>query len=131
MQLNSDFSFETKVRQNHRKMGTKIQQQNRINEIRASKQTANLANIKMANENVTSSSKKVPKGGTRVCIKNVPVHFNEDKLRKHLQSSSSMKIIVTDCKILRTKEGKSRKLAFVGFKDAEVCNCFVHKLFFI
>lgn len=59
--------------------------------------------------------------GTRVCIKNIPLSFTEDKLRQHLQSSSKLNLIVTDCKILKTKDGKSRKLAFVGFKDSEVC----------
>lgn len=57
---------------------------------------------------------------TRVCVKNVPPNFTEAKLRSHLCSSSSQSLIITDCKILRTEQGKSRKLAFIGFKDAEV-----------
>lgn len=57
---------------------------------------------------------------TRVCIKNVPPNFNETNLRSHLTSNSQIDLIITDCKILRTQDGKSRKLAFVGFKNAEM-----------
>ena len=64
---------------------------------------------------------------SRVCIKNVPPSCNESNLKSHLMSSStsvggsgSGSVIVTDCKIIRTKDGKSRKLAFVGFKTPEV-----------
>lgn len=59
---------------------------------------------------------------TRVCIKNVPPNFSEKNLRSHLTSNSQIDLIVTDCKILRTKDGKSRKLAFVGFKSADMAN---------
>jgi len=55
---------------------------------------------------------------TRVCIKNVPPNFTETKLRSHLNANSHLALSITDCKVLRTKDGKSRKLAFVGFKDA-------------
>ena len=79
---------------------------------------------------------------SRVCIKNLPPSCNESDLRSHLtiknssstnsntnssssNSSNSSKskcpnVIITDCKILRTKDGKSRKLAFVGFKTSNV-----------
>lgn len=75
---------------------------------------------------------------SRVCIKNLPPSCNESDLRSHLtiknssstnsntnSSSNSSKskcpnVIITDCKILRTKDGKSRKLAFVGFKTSNV-----------
>mmetsp|Transcript_11802 Transcript_11802/g.24906 ORF Transcript_11802/g.24906 Transcript_11802/m.24906 type:complete len:923 (-) Transcript_11802:15-2783(-) len=58
---------------------------------------------------------------TRICIKNVPPSFDETKLRRHLLESgpstiSSSNTFITDCRILKTKDGKSRKLAFVGFK---------------
>jgi RNA recognition motif-containing protein len=61
-------------------------------------------------------------GVSRICIKNIPPSCNEANLRKHL--STTMKnhnsIVITDCKILRTKDGKSRKLAFVGFQSSGV-----------
>ena len=55
---------------------------------------------------------------TRICIKNLPLSFtSETKLKTHLQSSQSQqpKLQITDCKILKTPQGKSRKIAFVGF----------------
>lgn len=52
---------------------------------------------------------------TRICIKNVPPSFDEAKLKSYLQSGQpSLKL--TDCKLLKTKDGRSRKIAFVGFK---------------
>ena len=62
---------------------------------------------------------------TRVCIKNVPPNFSESKLRSHLLSNAQSQLTITDCKILRTEEGISRKIAFVGFKHPEVSKCFV------
>jgi len=58
---------------------------------------------------------------TRICIKNVPPTFDDAKLRRHILESgppltSTSNLTITDCRILKTKEGKSRKLAFVGFK---------------
>ena len=58
---------------------------------------------------------------TRICIKNVPPSYTESKLKSHLASSSEP-LTITDCKILRTKDGVSRKLAFVGFKDSKMAN---------
>lgn len=57
---------------------------------------------------------------TRICIKNLPPNFTESKLRSHLISNSQIQLVITDCKILRTKEGVSRKIGFVGFKTSEV-----------
>ena len=57
---------------------------------------------------------------TRICIKNVPPSYTELKLKSHLISKSLEPLTITDCKILRTKDGISRKLAFIGFKDVNV-----------
>eukprot|EP00978_Attheya_sp_CCMP212_P011952 scaffold29670_cov55-Attheya_sp.AAC.5 len=64
---------------------------------------------------------------TRICMKNVPTSFDEKRLEQHiLQSAASSssarqtKIVITDCKILKTKDGKTRKLAFLGFKTPSV-----------
>ena len=59
---------------------------------------------------------------SRVCIKNIPPSCTESSLRSHLTTTSSSlsSVLITDCKILRTKDGKSRKLAFVGFKSPSV-----------
>jgi multiple RNA-binding domain-containing protein 1 len=56
---------------------------------------------------------------TRICIKNVPPSFDEAKLKYYLQSGQpSLKL--TDCKLLKTKDGRSRKIAFVGFKTHDM-----------
>ncbi|XP_072969704.1 multiple RNA-binding domain-containing protein 1 [Typha angustifolia] len=55
---------------------------------------------------------------SRLCVKNLPKYVNEDRLREFF----SQKGVVTDAKVMRTKDGKSRQFAFVGFrseKDAE------------
>ena len=71
----------------------------------------------------TTSTSATNVESTRVCIKNIPPSCTESKLQSHLLSNNKnghTKIIITDCKILRTKDGKSRKLAFVGFKSPNV-----------
>ena len=67
----------------------------------------------------TPASTSMPTTTTRVCIKNLPLSFDEGKLKAHLQSSIAS-LILTDCKLLKTKDGRSRKIAFVGFKSPEV-----------
>jgi len=56
---------------------------------------------------------------TRICIKNLPLSItNESKLKNHLlqqSSSTSIQLQITDVKILKTTEGKSRRIAFIGF----------------
>ncbi|KAL7485049.1 hypothetical protein ACHAW6_010646 [Cyclotella cf. meneghiniana] len=56
---------------------------------------------------------------TRICIKNLPPSFDESKVKQHLQSNLSS-LVLTDCKMLKTKDGRSRKIAFVGFKNSEM-----------
>jgi len=63
---------------------------------------------------------------TRICIKNVPPSYTELKLKAHLISKSLEPLTITDCKVLRTKDGISRKLAFVGFKDVNVSQLHFH-----
>mmetsp|Transcript_28719 Transcript_28719/g.65364 ORF Transcript_28719/g.65364 Transcript_28719/m.65364 type:complete len:870 (-) Transcript_28719:1-2610(-) len=53
---------------------------------------------------------------TRICVKNMPPVYNEDKL-KSLLTSSQPSLRITDCRILKTKDGRSRKIAFVGFRS--------------
>ena len=61
---------------------------------------------------------------TRICIKNVPPSFDEAKLKSYLQSGQpSLKL--TDCKLLKTKDGRSRKIAFVGFKTQDMAQAAV------
>lgn len=62
---------------------------------------------------------------TRICIKNLPPSFNESKLKQHLHSNIPS-LVLTDCKMLKTKDGRSRKIAFVGFKNSEVRLLYVY-----
>ncbi|XP_043724842.1 multiple RNA-binding domain-containing protein 1-like isoform X2 [Telopea speciosissima] len=49
---------------------------------------------------------------SRVCVKNLPKYVAEDRLREFF----SQKGEVTDAKLMRTKDGKSRQFAFIGFR---------------
>ncbi|XP_050292584.1 multiple RNA-binding domain-containing protein 1 [Quercus robur] len=50
--------------------------------------------------------------GTRICVKNLPKYVAEDRLRELF----SQKGEITDAKLMRTKNGKSRQFAFIGFR---------------
>ncbi|CAA7406840.1 unnamed protein product [Spirodela intermedia] len=55
---------------------------------------------------------------SRLCVKNLPKYVGEERLRDFF----SQKGEVTDAKLMRTKDGKSRRFAFIGFRtdqDAE------------
>mmetsp|Transcript_25054 Transcript_25054/g.61723 ORF Transcript_25054/g.61723 Transcript_25054/m.61723 type:complete len:824 (-) Transcript_25054:1384-3855(-) len=64
---------------------------------------------------------------TRVCIKNLPLHTFEQDLKEFLIESSNTKLEITDCKVLKNAKGKSRKVAFVGFRDASQAKMIVEK----
>ncbi|KDP32677.1 hypothetical protein JCGZ_13675 [Jatropha curcas] len=49
---------------------------------------------------------------SRICVKNLPKHVAEDRLREVF----SRKGEITDAKLMRTKDGKSRQFAFIGFR---------------
>ncbi|KAM7523155.1 hypothetical protein LguiA_013057 [Lonicera macranthoides] len=50
---------------------------------------------------------------SRICVKNLPKHVAEDRLRDFF----SQKGEVADAKLMRTKDGKSRQFGFVGFRS--------------
>lgn len=52
---------------------------------------------------------------SRLHIQNIPVYLTEDRLRDHFSSQGD----VTDVCIVKTKEGKSRKFGFVGYRTEE------------
>ena len=67
---------------------------------------------------------------TRVCVKNLPPTATEHDLREFFQHSGTTtkttttttttpKIEITDCKVLKNSKGKSRKVAFLGFRKEE------------
>ncbi|KAK3152124.1 hypothetical protein QOZ80_2BG0154710 [Eleusine coracana subsp. coracana] len=52
---------------------------------------------------------------SRLCVKNLPKGADERRLREVF----SQKGEVTDAKVMRTKDGKSRQFAFIGFRTKE------------
>ena len=50
---------------------------------------------------------------TRICVKNLPKRLDERELRNLFSFTGE----VTDAKVIRDKEGKSRQFAFVGFRS--------------
>ncbi|KAH0455838.1 hypothetical protein IEQ34_015870 [Dendrobium chrysotoxum] len=55
---------------------------------------------------------KQPLKMSRICVKNLPMYVKEDRLREFF----SQKGEVTDAKLMRTTDGKSRQFGFVGFR---------------
>ncbi|KAL6500815.1 hypothetical protein OROGR_027323 [Orobanche gracilis] len=51
---------------------------------------------------------------SRICVKNLPKHVLEDRLREHFSQKGGE---ITDVKLMRTKDGKSRQFAFIGFRS--------------
>ncbi|KAJ9170111.1 hypothetical protein P3X46_018243 [Hevea brasiliensis] len=49
---------------------------------------------------------------SRICVKNLPKYVAEDRLREVF----SQKGEITDAKLMRAKDGKSRQFAFIGFR---------------
>ncbi|XVF27207.1 hypothetical protein REPUB_Repub14bG0087200 [Reevesia pubescens] len=52
---------------------------------------------------------------SRICVKNLPKHLAEDRLREFF----SQKGEITDAKLMRTKDGKSRQFAFIGYRTEQ------------
>lgn len=52
---------------------------------------------------------------SRICVKNLPKYAAEDRLREFF----SQKGEVTDAKLMRTTDGKSRQFGFVGFRTEQ------------
>ncbi|XP_028804879.1 multiple RNA-binding domain-containing protein 1 [Neltuma alba] len=52
---------------------------------------------------------------SRICVKNLPKYVAEDRLRDLF----SQKGEITDVKLMRTKDGKSRQFCFIGFRTED------------
>ncbi|UPR01955.1 multiple RNA-binding domain-containing protein [Chloropicon primus] len=52
---------------------------------------------------------------SRIIVKNLPKHYTTEKLREHFSSKGQ----VTDAKVMRTHEGKSRCFGFIGYRSSE------------
>ncbi|KAI4297016.1 hypothetical protein L6164_036928 [Bauhinia variegata] len=60
----------------------------------------------------SSIDKNISAKMSRICVKNLPKNCTEDQLRDRF----SQKGEITDVKLMRTKDGKSRQFAFIGFR---------------
>ena len=56
---------------------------------------------------------------SRICVKNIPKHCDEKKLRAHFDSDAQLAGELTDVRVMRTREGKPRQFGFVGFRSEE------------
>lgn len=66
---------------------------------------------------------------SRVIVKNLPIFVTQQDLKEHFNKGST----VTDCKLVQTKDGRSRKFGFVGFKtdkDAQNAIQYFDKTYF-
>lgn len=52
---------------------------------------------------------------SRILVKNLPHYVKEDRLREHFSQTGE----VTDAKLMRTIDGKSRRFAFIGYRIEE------------
>ena len=52
---------------------------------------------------------------SRLIVKGLPKYFTEDKLREHFSKQGD----VTDVKLMKKRNGESRRFAFIGYKSAE------------
>jgi len=72
---------------------------------------------------------------SRLCVKNIPKYADEESIKKHFYKcfeNSGANGQITDVKVLKTKHGVSRKMAFIGFKDekhAALARKYFHKSF--
>lgn len=65
---------------------------------------------------------------SRLCVKNIPKHMKEDRLRQHFGQRGE----VTDVKIMKTADGRSRLFGFIGFrteKEAKAAMNFFNNTF--
>lgn len=55
---------------------------------------------------------------SRICVKNLSDRIDEQQLRSHFGSRGE----ITDCRLVKTKSGKSRHFGFIGFRTEEQAN---------
>eukprot|EP00252_Welwitschia_mirabilis_P000424 TRINITY_DN10427_c0_g1_i2.p1 TRINITY_DN10427_c0_g1~~TRINITY_DN10427_c0_g1_i2.p1 ORF type:complete len:872 (+),score=224.55 TRINITY_DN10427_c0_g1_i2:175-2790(+) len=52
---------------------------------------------------------------SRICVKNLPRYLDVDRFREHFSQTGE----VTDAKIMKTKDGRSRQFGFIGYRTEE------------
>eukprot|EP01047_Picozoa_sp_COSAG01_P108165 COSAG01_NODE_37112_length_508_cov_0.880196_1_plen_61_part_10 len=55
---------------------------------------------------------------SRLIIRNLPKHLTVKRLKEHFERQGE----VTDARIMKTRDGRSRQFGFVGFKTAAAAN---------
>jgi multiple RNA-binding domain-containing protein 1 len=88
--------------------------------------------LKKAPSSASNSEASLPFGGvskTRLCVKNLPQHMTEPDLRQFLHRQiKTSPITITDCRILKSAAGQSRRIAFVGLLTPEQADTAVQQL---
>ncbi|CDO93927.1 unnamed protein product [Kluyveromyces dobzhanskii CBS 2104] len=63
---------------------------------------------------------------SRVIVKGLPIYLKEDRLRDliekrltHKHQSTDVKSYLSDVKLMKNRDGESRRFAFIGFRDEE------------
>ena len=65
---------------------------------------------------------------TRVCIKNLPSRLTESQLKNHIiENITTTDVRINDVRILM-RNGKSRRVAFVGFASADMAEACIDRL---
>ena len=61
---------------------------------------------------------------SRIIVKGLPIYLSDDQLREHFtkrlvttHQTSQINGLITDAKVVRDRNGQSRRFAFLGFKD--------------
>ncbi|KAG7770833.1 hypothetical protein KL931_001655 [Ogataea haglerorum] len=52
---------------------------------------------------------------SRIIVKGLPLYFSEDKLKTRFQEKG----VVTDVKVVRNRQGESRRFAFIGYRSQQ------------
>ncbi|KAH3669069.1 hypothetical protein OGAPHI_001665 [Ogataea philodendri] len=52
---------------------------------------------------------------SRIIVKGLPLYYTEDNLKKHFQEKG----LVTDVKLVKKRNGESRRFAFIGYRSLE------------
>ncbi|KAK9453544.1 hypothetical protein V1511DRAFT_527760 [Dipodascopsis uninucleata] len=53
---------------------------------------------------------------SRIIVKNLPEGLTDEKLKGHFSQHGG---IITDCKLMKTRSGKSRRFAFIGYRSVD------------
>ncbi|KAK7205141.1 multiple RNA-binding domain-containing protein 1 [Myxozyma melibiosi] len=53
---------------------------------------------------------------SRIIVRNLPLNLTDEKFKSHFADHGG---VITDCKVMRTRGGQSRRFGFIGFRAAE------------